>query len=134
MAKVTGIGGVFLKARGDAAALAKWYETHLGLKLEDFGGAVLQWTDDKAEDGGLTVWATAEAEGTWFAPSTSAFMINYRIDDMDGMVAQLTAAGVEIIQGPEAHENGRFAWIMDPEGNKVELWEPKLWDQKNKET
>lgn len=132
MARVTGIGGVFLKARGDAQKLAQWYETHLGLTLEDFGGAILQWAEDKAEDGGLTVWATAEAEGSWFSPSASPFMINYRIDDMDGMLAPLEAAGVAIIQGPERHENGRFAWIMDPEGNKVELWEPKLWDKSGK--
>lgn len=132
MARVTGIGGVFLKARGDAQKLAQWYETHLGLKLEDFGGAILQWSDDMAEDGGATVWTTSAPDSDWFSPSTSTFMINYRVDDMDGMVAQLRAAGVEIIQGPESHENGRFVWIMDPEGNKVELWEPMLWDDKNK--
>lgn len=130
MAKVTGIGGVFIKARGDARALAEWYRDHLGLELAEFGGAILNWQDDRAGDGGLTVWGTADADGTWFSPSTSPFMINYRIDDMDGMIAQLTAAGIPIQQGPEAHENGRFAWIMDPEGNKVELWEPKLWEEK----
>ncbi|KIC36179.1 VOC family protein [Leisingera sp. ANG-M7] len=132
MARVTGIGGVFIKARGDAKALAAWYRDHLGLDLQDFGGAVLNWQDDTAEDGGLTVWATAEAEGTWFDPSTAGFMINYRIDDMDGMIAQLMAAGIPILKGPDTHENGRFAWIMDPEGNKVELWEPKLWDETDK--
>ena len=132
MARVTGIGGVFIKARGDAKALAEWYSNHLGLELTDFGGAILNWRDDKGEDGGLTVWGTADLDGDWFSPSTATFMINYRVDDMDGMIAQLTGAGVPILQGPEAHENGRFAWIMDPEGNKVELWEPKLWDEKNK--
>jgi predicted enzyme related to lactoylglutathione lyase len=131
VANITGIGGVFLKSRDDAKALAAWYEKHLGMKLQDFGGAVLQWQDDKAEDGGLTVWHIAEKDGEWFTPSDSAFMINYRIDDMDGMVAQLTAAGIDIIKGPEKHENGVFAWILDPEGNKVELWEPKIWDEKN---
>lgn len=132
MARVTGIGGVFIKARGDAKTLAAWYRDHLGLELADFGGAILNWQDDTAEDGGLTVWGTADPDGTWFAPSTSGFMINYRVDDMDGMIAKLTAAGIPILQGPQSHENGRFAWIMDPEGNKVELWEPKLWDEKNK--
>ncbi|UWQ62718.1 VOC family protein [Leisingera caerulea] len=132
MARVTGIGGVFIKARSDAKALAAWYRDHLGLALEDFGGAVLNWQDDTAEDGGLTVWATADPDGTWFAPSAATFMINYRVDDMDGMIAQLTAAGIPILQGPQTHENGRFAWIMDPEGNKVELWEPKLWDENSK--
>jgi predicted enzyme related to lactoylglutathione lyase len=128
MARITGIGGVFIKARGDARALAEWYRDHLGLELEEFGGAILNWQQDRANDGGLTVWSTAEAGGNWFAPSTASFMINYRIDDMDGMIAQLTLAGIPIHQGPETHENGRFAWIIDPEGNKVELWEPKLWE------
>ncbi|WP_291727991.1 VOC family protein [Leisingera sp. F5] len=132
MARVTGIGGVFIKARGGAKELAEWYRDHLGLDLADFGGAVLNWQEDKARDGGLTVWATADPDGTWFDPSTSGFMINYRVDDMDGMVAQLTAADIPILKGPDAHENGRFAWIMDPEGNKVELWEPALWDEKSK--
>ena len=132
MARVTGIGGVFFKSSNDNAALAAWYQKHLGLPLEDFGGAVLRWPDDKAEDGGLTVWHVAEKESQWFAPSDSPFMINYRVDNLEEMIAQLRAGGVEIIRGPEAHENGRFAWIMDPEGNKVELWEPMIWDEKNK--
>ena len=132
MARVTGIGGVFFKARSDSKALLSWYQECLGLELEDFGGAVLKWEEDLAEDKGLTVWHVAETQSDWFSPSDSAFMINYRVDDMDGMVERLNAAGVEILKGPEAHENGRFAWIMDPEGNKVELWEPKLWDEKNK--
>lgn len=132
MAKVTGIGGVFFKSQSDNKTLLNWYEKHLGMTLADFGGAILNWQDDRAEDNGLTVWSVAEKDSGWFAPSQSSFMINYRIDDMDGMVGQLQEAGVEILQGPEAHENGKFAWIMDPEGNKVELWEPRIWDEKNK--
>lgn len=132
MAKVTGIGGVFFKSKGDPAALAAWYRTHLGMALEDFGGAVLKWPDDTAEDRGLTVWHVAEPASQWFSPSTSAFMINYRVDNLDALIAQLRADGVEIVSGPESHENGKFAWIMDPDGNKLELWEPMLWDAKNK--
>lgn len=132
MAKVTGIGGIFFKSRSERSALATWYQTHLGMALEDFGGAVLRWPDDKAEDQGLTVWHVAEKESEWFSPSDSAFMINYRVDNLDELLAQLRASGVEIVDGPQSHENGKFAWIMDPEGNKVELWEPKLWDEKNK--
>lgn len=132
MARITGIGGVFLKSKGDSAALAAWYRTHLGLVLEDFGGAILKWPDDQAEDRGLTVWHVAARDSQWFSPSDSTFMINYRVDNLDELLAQLRADGIAIVAGPESHENGKFAWIMDPDGNKVELWEPMLWDDKNK--
>ncbi len=124
MAKVTGIGGVFFKSRTDSKKLAAWYEAHLGMKLEDWGGAILDWRNDQANDGGLTVWCLAAPDSEWFSPSDSPMMINYRVDDLDELLEQLRAAGVEIVQGPETHENGKFAWIMDPENNKVELWEP----------
>ena len=132
MAKVTGIGGVFFLSKGEAKDLASWYEKHLGLELNDFGGAILKWEDDTAEDKGMTVWHTADQDSDWFSPSKSTFMINYRVDDLGALVEQLTAAGIEILQGPEYHENGAFAWLLDPEGNKIELWEPKIWDDKNK--
>lgn len=132
MARVTGIGGIFFKSKGDDKSLSDWYQKNLGIQLEDFGAAVLKWPEDKAEDQGLTVWSVAEQDTEWFSPSSSSFMINYRVDDMDGMLSQLKEAGTEIVKGPESHENGRFAWVMDPEGNKVELWEPKIWDEKNK--
>lgn len=132
MAKITGIGGVFFLSKGDNAALAAWYQKHLGLSLESWGGAVLRWPDDKAEDEGMTVWNIAAKDSQWFSPSRSSFMINYRVDNLDELLAQLRANGVEIVQGPESHENGKFAWIMDPEENKVELWEPMIWDDKNK--
>lgn len=127
MAKVTGIGGVFFKAR-DTKGLAEWYTKHLSMPTEAGGYAVLNWKEDTANDGGLTVWHLSAQDSDWFSPSESTFMINYRVDDMDGMLAQLTAAGVEVFKGPEEHENGKFAWVLDPEGNKVELWEPKLWE------
>ncbi|MBK7046319.1 MAG: VOC family protein [bacterium] len=133
MARITGIGGIFFKSQGDSAALAAWYQTHLGLPLEDFGGAVLRWPDDKAEDKGLTVWCLAKRDSQWFSPSNASFMVNYRVDNLGEMLEQLKAAGVEVLQGPESHENGKFAWIMDPDGNKVELWEPMAWDAKNKD-
>jgi predicted enzyme related to lactoylglutathione lyase len=132
MAKVTGIGGVFFKSRKDSAALAAWYKKYLGMALEEWGGAILKWPDDKADDGGLTVWTVAEKETKWFSPSDSSFMINYRVDNLGELIAQLRAEGIEVVGGPESHENGKFAWIMDPEGNKVELWEPMAWDEKNK--
>lgn len=131
MARVTGIGGVFFKARGNETELARWYAANLGIELEPFGGAILKWPADRAEDKGLTVWHVAKPDTDWFSPSTSSFMINYRVDNMAGMLAQLEANGVEIHKGPETHENGVFAWIMDPDGNKVELWEPALWRERS---
>ena len=122
MARVTGIGGVFLKCKGDSAALAAWYHRHLGMPLDTWGGAILRWPDDKASDGGLTVWCVADADTKWFGPSESSFMVNYRVDDLDALLAQLRAANVAIVGGPESHENGKFAWILDPDGNKVELF------------
>ena len=125
MPKVTGIGGVFFKSRGDHAALAAWYQKHLGMPLEPWGGAALRWPDDKASDKGVTAWHVAAADTKWFAPSDAPFMINYRVDDLAGLLANLRAAGVDILQGPDSDDNGTFAWLVDPEGNKIELWEPK---------
>lgn len=125
MARVTGIGGVFFKSTNDNKALAAWYEKNLGIKLEPWGGAIMRWPDDKGEDKGLTVWHVAGKDSEWFAPSRSSFMINYRVDDLEGLLAQLRANGVEIVKGPETEDNGSFAWIMDPDGNKLELWQPK---------
>ena len=133
MAKITGVGGVFFKSNGNSAALAAWYRKHLGMSLQDFGGAILRWPEDKAEDQGLTVWHVADKDSQWFSPSKSSFMINYRVDNLGELLEQLRAGGVEVIQGPESHENGKFAWIMDPDENKIELWEPKVWDDKNKD-
>lgn len=132
MAKVTGIGGVFFKSKGDPKALAAWYEKHLGMPLEAFGGAILRWPNDKSDDQGLTVWHVAEQDTKWFSPSASSFMINYRVDNLVELLEQLRADGVVIVDGPQSHENGKFAWIMDPDENKIELWEPMAWDEKNK--
>ena len=132
MPHITGIGGVFFKSKGDHATLRTWYQIRLGIKLKPFGCGVFRWPEDKAEDKGVTVWHVAERDTAWFNPSESSFMINYRVDDLGEMIANLEKAGVKILQGSELHENGTFAWIMDPDGNKVELWEPKIWDDRNK--
>jgi len=125
MARVTGIGGVFFKSKDKGPALAAWYQKHLGMTFEDWGGAILRWPDDKREDQGLTVWHVADADTKWFKPSDASFMVNYRVDDLDGMLAQLKSNGVEIVGEPQSDDSGKFAWILDPDGNKVELWEPK---------
>jgi len=133
MARVTGIGGVFFKSRSDHKQLAAWYARHLGLKLEEWGGAILKWPEDKAEDRGVTVWHVAEKDSKWFSPSESSFMINYRVDDLDELLAQLRRDDIAIVKGPESDDNGRFAWILDPDGNKVELWQPMRQGEKDKQ-
>ena len=126
MARVTGIGGVFFKAK-DPQALAQWYAEHLGVEIEPWGGAIFRWAADQEvqPDPGVTVWHLTDAGGEGFAPSPAPVMINYRVDDLDGLLRQLAAAGVEPVKGPDQEFNGRFAWILDPEGNKLELWEPR---------
>ncbi|HNN93660.1 MAG TPA: VOC family protein [Pseudomonadota bacterium] len=125
MAKITGIGGVFFKTKSDHKALAAWYEQNLGLPLQSWGGAILRWPDDGGEDRGLTVWHVAQKDSKWFSPSESSFMINYRVDNLDELLEHLRKNDVKIVGGPEDHDNGRFAWIMDPDDNKLELWQPK---------
>ena len=78
------------------------------------------------------MWNAAAKDTEWFSPSHASFMINYRIDNMTEMLSQLKRNGVEILKGPESAENGKFAWVLDPDGNKVELWEPMAWDDNNK--
>src|SRR4029079_15983148 len=124
MARGTGIGGVFFKSTSDHKRLAAWYRGNLGLALEEWGGAILRWPDAHGEDRGDTVWHVAERESKWFSPSTTSFMINYRVDDLTALLAQLAKKCFELVKGPDADDNGKFAWIMDPDGNKVELWEP----------
>ena len=131
MARVTGVGGIFFKSTNDNAALAAWYQKNLGMQLEPWGGVILKWPDDKAVDGGLTVWHVAGKNSQWFSPSSSSFMVNYRVDNLDELLAQLRADGVDVVGDPQSDDNGKFAWIMDPDGNKVELWEPKARDETN---
>lgn len=124
MKRVTGIGGVFFKAK-DATALRAWYERHLGIDVEEWGGAALTWTDEDGKPaGGMTVWTIAAQESRQFAPSEASFMINYRVDDLAALVAALKEEGCDVLDKTEESEFGKFAWVMDPEGNKVELWEP----------
>ena len=123
MEKVTGIGGVFLKAR-DPEAMANWYREHLGIATKD-GYTDFKWRDkDKPELVGQTVWSLFPADTDYFKPSTAPFMINYRVENLERMLEQLKKGGVTVEKVEDA-DYGRFAWIMDPEGNRIELWEPK---------
>jgi predicted enzyme related to lactoylglutathione lyase len=127
MERVTGIGGVFFKAN-DPKALGGWYRDNLGLSMR--GGAsgfsAFEWREreDHAKLG-TTAWALFRSDSKYFAPSQAAFMINYRVRNLDRMLAQLRANGVTVEPKMAEESNGRFAWVVDPEGNKIELWEPK---------
>lgn len=124
MARVTGLGGVFLKVN-DRTALAAWYEQHLGVKVTDWGGAQFFWGDDTGPAAqAYNMWSLFKSDTTYFAPSEKAFMINFRVDDLHALHAQLRAAGCTVGDKVEESEFGRFSWVMDPEGNKLELWEP----------
>ena len=124
MKRVTGIGGVFFRSRDPKASL-EWYRKHLGIDSAEWGGYAFQWRQkEQAEEIGYTVWSAFPNDTKHFAPSQETFMVNYRVDDLDALVAELTSEGVEVVGDVEQHENGKFAWILDPEGRKVELWEP----------
>ena len=124
MKRVTGIGGVFFKAK-DPVGLREWYRTHLGIDVQEWGGAVFTWTDDAGESvTGSTVWNVANADSDYFDPGTAVFMINYRVADLRALVRTLREEGCDVLENTEESDYGRFAWVIDPEGNKVELWEP----------
>jgi predicted enzyme related to lactoylglutathione lyase len=123
MAGVLGIGGVFFNAK-DPAALATWYRDVLGLEVRDWGGVVFTPDTMAAHPGAGTVFSAFEAGTTYFAPSTRDFMINLAVDDLDGILANCAKHGIDADRLPE-EPNGRFAHIRDPEGIKIELWEPK---------
>jgi len=118
MARVVGIGGVFFRS-ADPSALQAWYTTHLGLPADEDGYVVLRW-----EGEGTTTWAPFPIDSSYFEPTTVPYMINYRVDDLDEMLAQLRASGVEVDSRIEEHPYGRFGWARDLEGNRFELWEP----------
>lgn len=124
MKRVTGIGGIFFKAN-DAPALQAWYKTHLGIDVQVWGGTAFSWADDEGQPvGGSTVWSIGPADGDQFAPSTAPFMVNYRVDNLHALVKVLREEGCNVLDKIDDSEYGKFAWVIDPEGNKVELWEP----------
>ena len=126
MKRVTGIGGVFFKAN-DAPALQAWYKRHLGIDVQAWGGTAFSWADaDGKPTSGSTIWSVSGQQSDQFAPSKSAFMINYRVDDLYALVAALKAEGCSVLDKVDDSEYGKFAWVIDPEGNKVELWQPPL--------
>lgn len=123
---VTGIGGVFFKAR-DPKALSVWYREKLGVAIRDGGEwALFLWRErEDPERVGTTVWSVFRQDTKYFGPGEGTCMINYRVRDLDRMLAQLRALGVGVDSTMVEDFNGKFAWVIDPEGNKIELWEPK---------
>ena len=119
--RVTGIGGIFLKSR-DPKGLSAWYRDVLGLELESWGGALLHY--DAPLHPPMLVWNLFDQSTDYFAPSTRDVMINYAVDDLAALLRKLQAKGVAVVKVEDGDPNGKFAWIMDPEGNKLELWEP----------
>lgn len=124
MKRVTGIGGIFFSAR-DPAALRAWYQRHLGVDVQPWGGTAFIWADaDGQAMRGTTIWSIGSAEGAPFAPGTASFMVNYRVDDLAALLEALRAEGCNVLDKTDDSEYGKFGWVIDPEGNKVELWQP----------
>ena len=124
MEKVTGIGGIFFKSP-NKAALSAWYRDNLGVPVDDsWGGAVFNWQEGNPAGDAATIWSPFAADTTYFQPSAAAFMVNFRVTDLDAMLAQLRANGCDVDDKIEDSDFGRFGWVVDPDGNKVELWQP----------
>src|SRR4051812_6706795 len=124
MKRVTGIGGIFFKSK-DPRALSDWYKTHLGIDVQPWGGAAFEWVDDAGKPvGGTTAWNVSKMDSETFEPSTAPFMINYRVADLDALLEALRAEGCNLVGDKQDSEYGKFGWVMDPDGNKVELWQP----------
>lgn len=121
--RILGIGGIFFKSV-DHKNLQSWYDEKLGISSEPHG-AMFHWRDHaKPETERLTIWSIFSAASTYFKPSEASFMVNYIVDDLDAFLKKCEAGGVSIDPKREDHEYGRFAWILDPDDNKIELWQP----------
>ncbi|MEP0774924.1 MAG: VOC family protein [Acidobacteriota bacterium] len=121
MRRVTGIGGIFFKAR-DPRGLRAWYPRHLGIEVQEWGGAVFSSTDAEGRPAaGTTIWCISDVESDYFTPSSAPFIVNYRVEDLHRLVARLRHEGCHVLDRLEEWEFGRFAWVLDPEGNEIEL-------------
>jgi predicted enzyme related to lactoylglutathione lyase len=124
MQRVTGLGGVFIKAR-DPKALGDWYRRHLGIDVQAWGGATFRrGANPTPGHDDVTVWSLFPMDSTYFDPSRAPFMVNYRVADLSALLAVLRAEGCQVDERSETSEFGKFGWVADPEGNRIELWEP----------
>ncbi|NRR29144.1 VOC family protein [Oxalobacteraceae bacterium] len=121
MAKALGVGGIFFKSK-DPKALLAWYQTHLGLPSES--SEYVSFTPAALPEGSCTVFSPFKADSAYFSPSKREFMFNLIVDDLDGALAQVKTGGAELVGGTQDFDYGRFGWFIDPDGNKVELWQP----------
>ncbi len=120
--RVTGIGGLFFKTE-DPSTTKDWYNKHLGFNTDDWGCTF--WWKDKEGNDSSTQWSPFKKETTYFEPSKKDFMFNYRVENLIELLAALKKEGVTVIDKIEEHDYGKFGWILDLDGNKIELWEPK---------
>src|SRR2546421_70229 len=124
MKRVTGIGGIFFKAK-DAPALQAWYKRHLGIDVQEWGGTAFTLADGESKPvGGTTVWFIVSEQSAQFALSTAIFMVNYRVEDLHALVKVLRKEGCNVLEKIDDSDYGKFAWVIDPKGKKVELWQP----------
>lgn len=121
---VTGIGGVFFKSE-DPGRTLDWYRSHLGIETSEWGGFAFRWRErERPDEIGYTIWGAFPDDTDYFDPSEAPFMVNFRVADLAGLLAALREADVRVVGEIEDHPNGKFAWILDPDGRKIELWEP----------
>lgn len=118
---ITGVGGIFVKSK-DPKALAAWYRDVLGIQIEKWGGAALRY--DAPKHPPILVWNALPQATKYMMPSTREFMIDFAVDDLDAYLAKLKAKGVPILKRDDSDPNGKFAWILDPDGTKIEFWQP----------
>jgi predicted enzyme related to lactoylglutathione lyase len=123
MKRVTGLGGVFFKCQ-DPEQMKEWYREHLGLESDKYGGMFTWRNPDAPEETCITAWSPLPVATTYFQPSENPFMFNYRVQNLMALLEELRKEGVTVVGEVEEFEYGKFSWIMDPEGNKIELWEP----------
>ena len=120
--RVTGLGGFFFKT-SQPDHLKKWYKERLGIPTDNYGWS-FWWKDAEGKDG-LTQWSPMNEDTDYFEPSKSSFMMNFRVENLDELLAALKEEGVTVMEKTEEYDYGKFGWILDPDGNKIELWEPK---------
>ena len=121
--KITGIGGVFFKS-ANADKMRRWYAENFDLQSDEHGHAFIWKKKDNPQKNGYTAWNAFDDKSDYFAPSDQKYMINYRVENLDELIKELRQNGVKIIGKTEIYDYGKFAWVLDPEGNKIELWEP----------